>query len=79
MVFVIIIAIKSLNLYQICPKGETLLFQLNITELLDPRLAEAPMKSICLFCLSVCLSFHQFSVFFKNSSLVFSDFCHNGR
>ena len=30
-------------------------------------------------CLSVSLSVHQFGIFLRNGSLVFSDFLHNGR
>ena len=41
--------------------------------LLDPHLAESPIK----LSLSVSLSICQFSIFLRNGSLVFSDFWHN--
>ena len=42
--------------------------------LLDPCTTECPIKSLFVY-----LSVHQFSVFLRNGSLVFSDFWHDGR
>ena len=42
--------------------------------LMDPCTTECPIKSLFVY-----LSVHQFSVFLRNGSLVFSDFWHDGR
>ena len=64
--FFSVLAVKWINPVLCSPKW--------MLSLLDPCTTECPIKSLFVY-----LSVHQFSVFLRNGSLVFSDFWHDGR